>query len=52
MTAAYALLVLFGAVLLVLGIIGQGDLAGRALFLVVGAACLLGAGALRIAGRR
>jgi len=50
--AAYALLVLFGGLLMVLGIILQGDLGSHALFLGFGTICLIGAGLLRILGNR
>lgn len=48
MTAAYALLVVFGGLLMILGIIVQGDLAQHALFLAFGTICLVAAGVLRI----
>jgi hypothetical protein len=48
--AAYALLVLFGGLLMVLGIIMQGDLAGRVVFLAFGTICLVAAAVLRILG--
>jgi hypothetical protein len=47
----YALLVLFGGLLMVLGITMQGDLAGRVVFLAFGTICLVAAAALRILGR-
>jgi hypothetical protein len=50
--AAYALLVLFGGLLMILGIIEQGDLVGHVLFLGFGTVCLIRAGALRILGNR
>jgi hypothetical protein len=50
--AAYALLVLFGGLMTVLGIIGQGDLTGRVVFLGFGTICLVAAGVLRILGNR
>ena len=49
---AYALLVLFGGLLMVLGVISQGDLGWHALFLGFGTACLIGAGLLRVLGNR
>lgn len=49
--AAYALLVLFGGVLMLLGIVMQGELAGRVVFLAFGTICLVAAAALRIVGR-
>jgi len=46
--AAYALLVLFGGVLMFLGIVVQGDLAQHVVFLAFGTICLVSAAVLRI----
>ena len=48
MTAAYAPLVLFGGLLMSLGIIIQGDLAKHALLLGFGTMCLVAAGVFQI----
>jgi hypothetical protein len=50
-TAAYALLILFGGVLMFFAIVMQGELAGRVVFLAFGTICLVAAGALRVLGR-
>jgi hypothetical protein len=52
LSAAYALLVVFGGLLMVLGIISQERLAAHALELGIGAVCLIAAGLLRTRGDR
>jgi len=48
MNAAYALLVVFGGLLMVLGVVVVGDLATHAMFLSFGTVCLVSAGVLRL----
>jgi len=45
-TTAYALLIVFGGLLMVLGIIVHEDLAQHSLFLAFGTICLVSAGVL------
>jgi hypothetical protein len=48
MSAAYILLVIFGGLLMVLGIVIVGDVTQHALFLAFGTICLIAAGVLRL----
>ena len=47
MSAPYILLVVFGGLLMVLGIVTVGDVAQHAVFLAFGTICLIAAGVIR-----